>query len=169
MLQELAQAIRNLVRSEVAGIHTALTGQIVDYDPQKGTAVVKPYGYFPLNGKSVPYPTLYGLPVIFQQGASQSTSICFPVSEGDTCLIVLSECSIDMLMHRLSSGAELRHDLTNAICIPGLFAQAPRDAEEACKEAAVIVRSGETRLKVAQGGVTIEGSLTVTGKINSGK
>lgn len=167
MLQELVDALRKMARSEIGKIHTAISATIVSYSPKAGTASVHPIGSITVGKSQQAYPILHDIPVMFPQGAGQDASIVYPVSAGDTCLVVFSEQSLAKLMQGQDTGADLRFDLSSGICIPGLFATAPATAEEANRERAVIVSAGKTRLKVGPSGVHITGNLTVTGTVES--
>lgn len=167
MMQELVAALRKMARAELDNIHTAVSATITSYDPVTGTASVQPIGNITIGKTKQAYPILHDLPVVFPQGAGQSASIVYPVSVGDTCLVIFSEKSIAKLMLGQDTGADLRFDLSSGICIPGLFATAPAAAEEANRDHAVIISAGETRLKVGPSGVRITGNLTVTGTVES--
>jgi len=154
MNSELVARIKETAQKAAEGIHTAVPGTIVSYDPAKGQATVKPSMKFKTKGgRMLDYPQITGVPVVFQQHMSQKTTIGFPVKKGDGCLLVISEQSLDYFMYGQETGTDLRFDLTNAICIPGLFAQANSVVAEACDQNAIIVDVEGTRIAVKQDGL----------------
>ena len=125
------------------------------------------------DGKTMDFPQVTGVPVVFPQGAGQGATIAFPVKPGDSCLLVVAEQSLDYWQYGQETSTDLAFDMTNAICIPGLFAQGNPVVADACAQNAVIVDVKGTRLTVKGGSVTIsapevtvEGNLTVTGSLS---
>ena len=174
MMQEFVQGIQNTVQRGLRGIHTAMPGRIVSFDAAKGIATVKPAMKFKKpDGKTMDFPQVTGVPVVFPQGAGQGATIAFPVKPGDGCLLVVAEQSLDYWQYGQETSTDLAFDMTNAICIPGLFAQGNPAVADACAQNAVIVDVKGTRLTVKGGSVTIsapevtvEGNLTVTGSLS---
>ena len=92
MMQEFVQEIQNTVQRGLRGIHTAMPGRIVSFDAAKGVATVKPAMKFKKpDGKTMDFPQVTGVPVVFPQGAGQGATIAFPVKPGDGCLLVVPE------------------------------------------------------------------------------
>ena len=173
-VQEFVQEIQNTVQRGLRGIHTAMPGQIVSFDAAKGIATVKPAMKFKKpDGKTMDFPQVTGVPVVFPQGNAQGAIVAFPVKPGDSCLLVVAEQSLDYWQYGQETSTDLAFDMTNAICIPGLFAQGNPVVADACAQNAVIVDVKGTRLTVKGGSVTIsapevtvEGNLTVTGSLS---
>lgn len=175
MLQEFVQEINNSIKKEIQGIHTAMPGTIVSFDPGKMIATVLPGMKFKKpNGTTIDYPQITGVPVVFPQGASQQCTVAFPVKAGDGCLIIVAEQSLDYWMYGQETATDLAFDMTNAICIPGLFSTANPVVANACSENAIIVALKDTRLTVRDGEVDINadtvkvsGNLVVEGTVTS--
>jgi len=166
MMQELIQSLINTMRQEIGGIHTAFPGTIISFDPTTSLATVQPMVKFPIpKGGSMDYPHISGVPVIFPQ--SSDAVVAFPVKAGDGCLVVVSERSIDYWMYGRETNTNLSFDLTNAICIPGLFMKPNSAISEACQKNAVVVKCGNSSLSVSSGGISITGDLTVSGTITA--
>lgn len=166
MMQELVQNLQNMVHDMVNGIHTALPGRIVDFDPETGLAEVRPsLKYRKPDGTSIDYPNITGVPVYFPQGAAQQASITYPIHAGDGCLLIVSERALDYWMYGRQTATELRYDLTNSIALAGLFIRAGPGVRKACAENAVVVMAGDTCLTVKPSGVEITGSLKVSGDV----
>ena len=56
-------------------------------------------------------------------------------------------------MYGQETGTNLKFDLTNAICIPGLFAPANSVVAEACEQDAIIADVSGTRLTIKSDGL----------------
>lgn len=175
MTQEFVQAIKDSVQQAIRGIHTAMPGEILAYDAVTGLATVQPSMMFKKpDGSTVPFAQITGVPVVFPQAMGQNATVAFPVKAGDGCLIIVAEQSIDYWLYGQETETDLAFDLTNAICIPGLFKKGSSVAAEACEKNAIIVDVKGTRLTVKDrevevdsaviklnGNVTVRGDFTV--------
>lgn len=149
MNSELVQCIKNVASDAVNQVHTAFPGVIESYDPGKGQATVKPTMRMKTKGGNYKdYPKISGVPVMFQQHSAQTATIAFPVKPGDGCLIIVSEQSLDQWMYGQETGTDLRFDLSNAVCIPGLFNPANDVVSEAISQDAIIADIGGTRITI---------------------
>lgn len=171
MLQEFVQQVKNTVRKELETVHTAIPGKITDFDASTGLATVTPLMKFKRqDGSSISYPAISGVPVVIPQAYGQSATIAFPVKKGDGCLLLVAEQSLDYFMYGQETSIDLQFDLSNAVCIPGLFSKANSVLKDACNANAVIVDVKGSRIKVASGVVQIDatrialnGNVTVNG------
>ena len=175
MLQEFTQEIHNSAKEEVNNIHTAVPGEIVSFDASKCLATVQPKMKFKQkNGQMLDYPEIGEVPVVLLQTMKQEATIAMPIKAGDGCLIVFSEQSLDYWQHGQETDTDLKFDLTNAICIPGLFAKENAIIKEACDNNAIIVDLKGTRMTVSKDNVQIkaknielDGDVTVKGKVST--
>ncbi len=165
-MQEFVQQIKDTVDECISDIHTALPAKIVSVDSATGLATVLPTMKKVLaNGSTMSYPQISGVPVVLPQGSGQLVSIAFPVKAGDSCLLIISEQSLEYWLYGRETDTTLLFDITNAICIPGLFQAPPDSFLDACDSDSVIVDAGETKLVVNTAGIGITGSLTVNGDL----
>ena len=122
-LQDLLTRFRE---SLLADLHTSLPGKVVKYDSTTQKADVQPLikeRYTDESGaqQSRELPVIPSVPVQFPGAGGYR--ITFPVAVGDTGLIMFAEASLDKWL--VSGGTvepadERRHDLTDAVFLPGL-------------------------------------------------
>ena len=168
MYQEFVQEMHDTIRGMIEEIHTAIPGEIVAFDADKGLATVRPImKYRKPDGESIDYPNISGVPVVIPQASGQAVTIAFPIKSGDGCLLIVSEQSLDLWQYGQETATDLKYDLTNAICIPGLFSK-PSDALKlACSENAAVIDTGGTRLAVKNGSVQIDAAtITLNGNVS---
>ena len=106
-----------------------------------------------------------GVPVVFPQGFGQKATIAYPVVPGDMCLCIVSEQALDLWMYGQQTETDLRHDLTNAVCIPGMFTQPNAVMKDACASNAIIIDVDGTRIQVSDGSIILGGDVTITGNL----
>lgn len=173
MLQEFVQEITNTIRENIRGVHTAFPGKIVSFDTSTGLATVQPVMKFKKpDGQTMDYPHITGVPVVIPQSMGQGAVIAFPIRSGDGCLVIVSEQSIDYWLYGKETATDLEFDLTNAICIPGLFQNIAGELAEACNSNAIILSSGGSKISIKSGvveitapSVQINGNLNVSGNV----
>lgn len=167
MMQEFVQEVTDTVKDTLKGVHTAIPGSIVSFDPGTGLATVLPTMKFKKpNGTTVDFPQVTGVPVVFPQSMGQQATIAYPVKAGDGCLIIVAEQSIDYWLYGQETDTDLDFDLTNSICIPGLFAKANPVMAEACNGNAVVVNVKGTKVTVKGGSVQVDaGTITLNGNV----
>lgn len=175
MLQEFVHQIKKTIDKAIREVHTAMPGEIVTFDAVTGLATVVPKMKFRKpDGKTIDYPQLSGVPVVFPQGWGGNATIAFPVKSGDSCLIIIAEQALDYWLYGQMTDTNLAFDLTNAICIPGLFNTGNPVMAEACQKNAVVVDVKGTRMLVRDGEIVLDaptvkvnGNLSVRGKVES--
>lgn len=166
MLQEFVKSVKDTAKQAVDGIHTAMPAEVVSFDASSGMATVLPKAVFRLpNGKTIRYPQISGVPVVFPR--SGDAVIAFPIKEGDGCLLIFSETALDLWLYGKETDTNLKFDLTNAIAIPSLSTTGSDAMRRACEENAVVIKAGETVLSISPDGVTVTGNLAVSGEITS--
>lgn len=165
-MQEFVQQIKDTVQEALQDVHTAIPAKIVSINASSGLATVQPTIKKMLdNGSSMDFPQISGVPIVVSQGANQLVSIAVPVKAGDSCLLIISEQSLEYWLYGRETDTTLLFDITNAICIPGLFQKPPDTFFDACNSNSVIIDAGTTRLSVGTSGISVIGSLTVNGDL----
>lgn len=148
MMQEAVQEIENAIREATYDMHTALPGTITEFDPASGLASVKPEGKVTMKtGEKLSYPSIVKVPVSLPQGNGRNAVVAYPVKPGDGCLIIVCENDLKPWMsHGKETDSNMKFDLTNAVCIPGLYGEGCEALQKACEEEAVIIKNEEMEL-----------------------
>lgn len=160
---EIRKIITGWMSDMTDNIHTAMPGRVVSYDASSGRADVQPVGQHKLaDGRGLPYPTIHRVPVIFPTGLGGTAGLTFPLSKGDGCLLVFAESQLDDFLSGGDSSNERRHDLNDAICIPGLYNSA--NLMSSGHSSDVCLFNGGVKMVVGSGGITVTGGdLVVNG------
>ena len=171
---DLSTVIEAAVKYHLGEVNTAIPARIISYDPTTQAAEVQPLikrRY--KNGDVIDRAPITGVPVVFP--AAGGGIITFPVVEGDTVLLIFSQRSIDRWIRGdgqpVDPGDNRKHDISDAMAIPGLFAlnQAlqsdPDNVVIKFSGASIaLTTSGEVQI-IAPGGLTVTGDVTVSGNI----
>ena len=176
MMQEFVQEMNNYVKRAIQGIHTAMPGTILSFDPATCRATVQPGMKFKKpDGTTMDYPQISGVPVAVSQGSGNNAAVAFPIKAGDGCILIIGEQSLDYWMYGQETDTDLAFDLTNAMCIPGLSAAGSPAMAQACSENCVVMTSGGTTVKLKDSAVEIDapdvqikGNLVVQGSLTHG-
>ena len=166
---ELVEAIRKKAQETVNEIHTAMPGLILDIDYNNGTCSVQPYALCEtITGEKLKYPVIYKVPIMVPQSSMADTCVAYPILPGDTCLLIVSEGTIDYWLHNRVTDLDSKFDLANAICIPGLMRRFNPCFKEAADDGAVILKYGDGKLKLTNDTLMIRAKnldIEATGKI----
>lgn len=166
---EVTDIIKSWIKNGTGEIHTALPGKVVNYNAGANKAQVQPVGSYKVkDGRNITFPIIHDVPVVFPMGMGGGAGMTFPVVAGDGCLIVFSESQMDDFLNAGYDSEDLRkHDIRDAICIPGLYA--PQVSASGASQSGVCIFNGGTMLTVNNGSVTITGAtLTVDGDVIGG-
>ena len=157
MMQEVVQQVKATIQEFIDGVHTAIPGVIAAFDPAKCEASVNLTGqYNKPDGTKLPYPAAAHVPVVFPQVSNQEITIAFPIKPGDGCLVVIAEQALEAWRAGGESNLDLKHDLTNAIVIPGLFRTPNTAMQEAVMEDAIMLVNQGTKVKIKGQEIHIE-------------
>lgn len=178
MMQEVVQQVKATIQEFIDGVHTAIPGVIAAFDPAKCEASVNLTGqYNKPDGTKLPYPAAAHVPVVFPQVSNQEITIAFPIKPGDGCLVVIAEQALEAWRAGGESNLDLKHDLTNAIVIPGLFRTPNTAMQEAVMEDAIMFVNQGTKVKIKGQEIHIEtpkieiqtDKIHITGKVEIDK
>lgn len=119
----ISAALRNFTLDILNEVHTCMPGRIEKYDYTQQRAEVKPLLKRAMkNGTQLAYPNITDVPVCFPSG--NNASITFPLSKGDSVLLLFSERSLNNWINTGNdSNTELDklHCLTDCIALPGII------------------------------------------------
>lgn len=121
-----AEVIRDALDARMSDVHVALPGRITSYDSTTQKASVKPLikrGYMDEEGERAAesLPVVTDVPVMFPGAGSYR--ITFPISSGDTGLLVFCSASLDRWLVRggeVDPEDDRRNTLSDAVFYPGL-------------------------------------------------
>jgi hypothetical protein len=178
------------------GIHTAIPGVIVSFDAETRLAKVKPAIAMKVISlgevKYINLPIIENVPVCLPHSRSAGLYITVPVKANDECLLIFSQRAIDNFVlfggiqtppanDSLSTTSPRHHDLTDAICIPGIITMT--QALTGWNQDAIEIRNGAGTSKlsvytdkidantatvnIVAGDINITGHVEVTGDIHS--
>lgn len=108
----------------LSGVHTCIPGEIVTFDGNKASVQPSLSATFKTNengDKVQRLPIISGVPVIYPRW--QNGGVFFPLSKGDTGLVVFSERSLDEWLNGggvVAPEDPRKFDLSDAIFLPGL-------------------------------------------------
>ena len=157
MMQEFVQQVKSTIQEFIDGVHTAIPGVITAFDPAKCEASVNLTGqYNKPDGTKLPYPAAAHVPVVFPQVSNQEITIAFPIKPRDGCLVIIAEQALEAWRAGGEYNLDLKHDLTNAIVIPGLFRTPNAVMQEAVSEDAIMLVNQGTKVKIKGQEIHIE-------------
>lgn len=121
--QDLESLIEEAIDIDLLELNTCMPAIVTKYDASTQTCSVQPvFKRTTINGEVSSRGIIEDVPVVFPR--SGSFGFTFPLTVGDSVLIVFSQRSLD---DWVDNGGEVEltdyrlHDLTDAIAIPGLF------------------------------------------------
>ena len=165
MLQDIAQAIKDTAKEQIADIHTAIPARVVSFDAASCTATVKPYGLFRMgDGTTLEFPEITQAPVALPYSSSSGAAVAVPVMAGDDVLLLFPETELEAWRTESMPQGSMRFDLSNAIVLPGLM-RSNALMSVAASQNAVVVGTPSVYIAVTSSGVTINGDVTVNGSI----
>lgn len=116
------EVLKRIISEESGKINTAVAGNIISYDSANNRAVVKPVGSVRFaDNRTLPYPTIYNVPLVFPSSMGGSCGVSLPIRSGDGCLIVFSQDNMSEFMGNGKSDDTQKFQLNDAIAIPGLY------------------------------------------------
>jgi len=149
-INQWQEAVEETMQNKNGKMNTCIPGVIQSY--KNGRAVVKPQGTIQYeNGKSMEYPVIYDVPIVFPTGMSGTCGITFPIKSGDGCLIVFSQNNMQSFLSGTETDDQRHHSLNDAICIPGLYSAAFSTVESNPDD--VCIFHGNSKVTLGDGGL----------------
>ena len=162
----LSEVIRRYVEQRLCQVHTAIPGEVVDYDAGTRLATVQPTikALYESAGP-IARPPIPNVRVVMPGGNGMEVSL--PLAAGDTGLIVFCERSLDEWMTQggnVTPETTRKHDLMDAVFFPGLAHD--RNVPSGGSATDLVVRATDNSVYVkitAAGEVQIKGSAVRLG------
>jgi len=182
MNNSMGEVITQIVENYVWGnVQTAIPARIVSikgFEEGQTVAVQPLINTVDKDGVVMEIPLLYDVPIMFPSAGGGILS--FPVTEGDTVLLVFSSRSIDDFVeasvdpktdYTITPTDNRRYNYTDAIAIPGLYPKAnalkpnPTDVELKFADSSVSIKPNGDMALNATGNInmTATGIITITG------
>lgn len=170
----LATLLTNAISSRLLDVHTALPAKVERYDATKQLVDVKPLvKAYQLGEDDVAQasalPVICNVPMVFP-GAG-GFRLTFPVQVGDTVLLLFGESSLDVWQES-SGGRDVdpmdhrRHNLSDAIAIPGLHTNAA-PWTGAATDGLTLGKDGGAQVKITDVDIILKGGSTPVAKEGS--
>jgi hypothetical protein len=139
------QAVVDLAKGIVSGIHTSAPGKIISYDPGTGRASVQPAIKCKVSdGRTLDAPVIVNVPVYFPSGGN--ASITYPIKAGDDCWLVFAERCIDDWLLGGESEDPRKYDLTDCAAFVGM------KPTRATNNSAIEIKHGSCVLSIPENG-----------------
>ena len=130
---DLKSLLSQMVQGVFYGLNCHQLGTIVSFDSTKQTAVVSinvlrtvpDNSVTPAVFKTVPYPQLLDLPVFIASGGTGA--LTFPITAGDTCLVLFNDRDIDTWFSTggvSAPNSQRAHDLSDGLALVGFRSMA---------------------------------------------
>lgn len=151
-MNEFVNTMKKAIKQGISNVHTAMPGTVLSYSG--GIATVQPS--LPFNapdGRSVAMPPIVGVPVVMPTCSGGTIGVSLPIQPGDGVLLVFSERSLDDWSKGGESADPRRHDLTDAIAIPGCYS----GGVPANSSSDLTLFAGSTKMTVTSGKISIAG------------
>ncbi len=158
----LTECVKELIKSCVLDVHTALPARVEKYDYETQKADVKPLlkKKYRNSEVAIEIPVIPSVPVQWPSAAGGTAYIHLPLAKGDLGIVLMCERSIDTWLSgdgQITATNDSRHhDLSDAVFIPGV-----RPFK------AALADTSETNLVIQNDSIRIEmdpsGKISVTG------
>ena len=118
---------KSIIKKALTNLRCGAPGIIQAFDPVKGATVQIAITEIVKTAKGampVQLPLIYNVPVVIPRGGG--FSVTMPFAQGDECAVIFSDMGFDLWWARGGVQDQIearRHDLTDAICIPGPWSQ----------------------------------------------
>ena len=134
-MKPLESIIESIVKRSLSGLHVGMPAKVVSYDPDSRSVSAQPLvkrKYRNESGEIVSelLPIVTKVPVIFP--GSGGVKISWEISAGDAVWLMVSSVSIEEWLINggvVEAQSTRRHDLNDAVAIPGLLNLSPSDSD----------------------------------------
>lgn len=152
--QEKVDAIASLVNDMLDDVHTSSSAKFEEVKDNFSADITPNLNILTDDGRKIPYPKLPGVQILMPCGSDGSIGFAFPVKSGDGCIALYGEGG---------SGSDYKHDLSNAIALPGLSKSSSEKVKKAGDEDAAIMFAKDTIIMVKEDEIQLkQGNIRVS-------
>ncbi len=149
-------------------VHVGALCRVESFDPDRLTVDLQPLSRALSGGVYRTPPPLLRVPVALIRGSGLVIRPCY--SAGDVGVVIFMDHDIDRIAEagqESQPNTERNHSQEDAIFI-GAFAPASKPVQGFPKDAMVLGAEGGAYIAISKSGITVNGSLTVTGDVTAG-
>lgn len=180
-----AQQFELMFRRLMCGLHTAAPGIIKAFDGRFATVqpAIKIQTVIDGVASFIDPPLILHVPVVVPHSPCAGLALTVPILPGDECLLIYAERAIDnfvaygglqppILITDQATAQGRTHDITDAICIPGIvtaahlipnYSQTSIEIRDTARKTVLSVKRGELRAQDGAASVVLsKGRATVT-------
>ena len=150
------------------GLRVAMPGVITEFNSSEQTVTVQPAirERIVLDGSYswVQLPLLLDVPICLPRGGGFVMTV--PVKPGDECLVIFMDMCFDAWWSNGGIQNQIekrRHDLSDAICIPGVWSQPKRISNYSTTSMQLRTEDGSQMIDISSSGIDLIGNIKKNG------
>lgn len=152
-----------------ANLRVAMPGIIIAFDSTEQTVTVQPALRERIAGRDgifqwVQLPPLLDVPICLPRGGGLAITV--PIQPGDECLVVFNDMCIDAWFSNGDIQNQIekrRHDLSDAVCIPGIWSQPNRLSNYSTSSMQLRTEDGSQMIDISSSGINLIGNIKKNG------
>lgn len=162
---------RQMLDNFSSNLRVAIPGIITDFNEAEQTVTVQPALRESISKGDgtrewIPLPLLLDVPVCIPRGGGFALTL--PVKNGDECLVIFSDMCIDAWWSNGGIQNQIerrRHDLSDAICIPGIWSQKKKISGYSTTSAQLRTEDGTQKIDISLSKIEISGNVELSGTV----
>lgn len=152
-----------------SNLRVAMPGIITAFDATEQTVTVQPALRERVSSTDGTYqwiqlPLLLDVPICLPRGGG--FAITMPLQPGDECLVVFNDMCIDAWFSNSQIQNQIekrRHDLSDAVCIPGVWSQPNRISSYSISSMQLRTEDGSQMIDISSSGINLIGTVKKNG------
>lgn len=150
-------------------LRVAMPGIITAFDATEQTVTVQPAIRERITTQDgmqqwVPLPLLLDVPVCLPRGGGFVMTV--PIQAGDECMVIFMDMCYDAWWSNGGIQNQIerrRHDLSDAICIPGIWSQPKRISNYSTSSMQLRTADGSQMIDISSSGINLVGNIKKNG------
>jgi hypothetical protein len=167
-IQSQDEFYRQMLENFGSGLRVSMPGIISDFDPITQTATVQPALREKINTDGtynwINLPLLLDVPICLPRGGGYAITV--PIKPGDECLVIFNDMCIDAWFSNGDIQNQIekrRHDLSDAVCIPGIWSQPNRVTNYSTNSMQLRNEDGTQMIDISSSGINLIGNIKKNG------